>query len=177
MKKSVLKNSDHCKLCDNMHFDFNKGVFCGLDMKRPTFNNKCIKINLDKAYKENIETINIEYESVLKTKTDTFGHIIIYLVIGILILILNYIFSKYIFDKGFVSTISIIFFVIALIPLGRAIGLFNFYRTNLSIARKKKTVLDELTALYNYTYDIKIEHLKDSLKNVEYKVDLSITRK
>ncbi|MCL6294321.1 hypothetical protein [Jejuia spongiicola] len=177
MNKSILKNSDHCKLCDNMHFDFNKGVFCGLDMKRPKFNNKCINIYLDEAYKEKIKTINIEYESVLKTKTDTFGHIIIYSTIGVFILILNYVLTQYIFNKGFISTISIIIFVIALIPLGRAIGIFNFYRTALSIAKKKKMILDELTKLYNHSYDINIEHIVDSLKNVEHKVDLSIKKK
>ncbi|WP_298236652.1 hypothetical protein [uncultured Algibacter sp.] len=176
MKKENLKNSDHCRLCDNMHFDFNKGVFCGLNMQRPEFNNKCIKIDLNKIFKEKIEAINIEYQSVLKTKTDTFGHVIIYAIVTILVIVLNYVITQYIFNLGYVSTISIILFVLALIPLGKVAGLINTYRTKLSIAKKKKETLDEITNLYRYSYDINIEHFIDSLGNIEHKVDLLVTR-
>ncbi len=176
MNNIVLLSSDHCKLCDNAHLDFSKGLFCGLDMQRPEFKSTCVKIDLNKTYQDKIEAINIEYESVLKTKTDTFGAMVIFSIISTAIFILAYVFTQILSEKGYVSTLTIVLVVIGLITLGKVVGPYNTYRTKLRIAQKKKDTLDKITKLYGYAYDIHIEHLKDSLNNIEHKVNLKVTK-
>lgn len=168
--------TQHCKLCDNKIIDFKTGTLCGLTNKKPDFQHKCGVIKLDAEFENNIENVNIEYEAVLKTKTDTYGHFIFYLIIAIAIVLGGFLLGKFVLDRGVISTVPIIIMALGLGPLAMAFGPLNHYNTELKIAKKKKTDLDTLCKMYGFNYDIAITHLKDSLGNKSYETNLNIRK-
>lgn len=170
-------NTDHCKLCDNLHIDFAKGTFCSLTMKRPEFNKTCSKIDLNKNYEKQIEDINIEYESVIRSKSETYTNIFFYILASVLIFGLTYILTLAFYDRGYVTTLTISLAALGFIPLGKVVAIIGNYRTNLKIAKTKKEKLDTLTSLYNHSYDININPLKDDLGNIEHEVTLNVSKK
>ncbi|WP_298904109.1 hypothetical protein [uncultured Psychroserpens sp.] len=152
------------------------GTLCGLTGKKPDFQDKCGVIKLESEFKEQIEKVNIEYESVLKTKTDTIGHIIMYSVIALALFIGGFLIGKYVFDRGVISTVPLIIMGIGLGPLAIAFAPLNKYLTDLKIAKKKKDTLDTLCGKYGYHYDINIVHHTDSLGNKSYDTKLNIRK-
>jgi len=168
--------TQHCKLCDHKIIDFKTGTLCGLTHKKPDFQHKCGVIKLDDEFKKEIEKVNIEYEAVLKTKTDTMGHLVIYSIIALTLFIGGFLLGKYIFDNGVISTVPLVIMGLGLGPLAMAFGPLNKYNTNLKIAKKKKIDLDTLCKMYGYEYDIEITHLKDSLENLSYDTDLKLRK-
>ena len=170
----MILNSDHCKLCDLKIVDFSKGTLCSLTNQRPNFNKTCRDISFKNEIEKQITEVNIEYESVLKSKTNDIGLAWTNIIIGLFIIGLSMLITYFIFQKGFISTITIILFGVALIPIGKGVGGFNHYNTKLKIAKEKKNKLDQTLALYKKSYRINIQHIKDSLGNVEHKVDLKI---
>ena len=171
-----MKNTDHCNLCDNKKTDFNIGVLCGLTDQKPDFVGKCNVIKLDEEFKQKIIEVNIEYEAVLKTKIDTYGLSIIYLVVAFAFFVGGFLIGKYALDSGVISTVPLIIMGVGIAPLGMATGPFNYYQSSLKIARHKKNIVDKVAQLYGYIYDIKIVHLKDSLGNKSYETDLKIRK-
>ena len=171
-----MNQTQHCKICDHKIVDFMTGTLCSLTGKKPDFQNKCGVIKLESEFKEQIEKVNIAYESVLKTKTDTIGHIIMYSIIALALFIGGFLIGKYILEKGVISTVPLIIMGVGLGPLGIAFGPLNKYMTDLKIARKKKEDLDTLCSMYGYHYDIDINHHTDSLGNKSYDTKLQIRK-
>ncbi|WP_460219506.1 hypothetical protein [Psychroserpens sp. MEBiC05023] len=171
-----MELTQHCKICDHKIVDFKTGTLCGLTNKKPEFQHKCGVIKLDTEFKNEIEDVNIKYESVLKTKTDTVGHVIMYSILAVVIILGGFLLGKFILEKGVISTIPIIIMTIGLAALGFAFAPLNLYRTNLNIAKKRKHVVDDLCKMYGHTYDIDITHKKDSLGNMSYDTDLKIRK-
>jgi hypothetical protein len=166
--------AEHCKLCDNKIVDFKTGVICSLTNKKPDFTNKCPKIVLENDFEKQITKINIEYESVLNSRTNQIGLGVFNLIISLVIFILGMVITNFIFQKGFISTITLVILVIACIPLAKGIGTINSYFNDLKIAKKQKQKLDKIASFYGYDYNIQIQHIKDSLGNIEHKADLKI---
>lgn len=166
----------HCKLCDHRIIDFKTGTLCGLTNKKPDFHNKCGVIKIEDNFKKQIEDVNIEYEVVLKTRVDTYGHLIMYGILAIALILGGFLIGKYILEKGVISTLPIAIMTIGLVVLGIAFAPLNLYNTKLKIAKKKKDTLDTLSKMYGYNYDIDITHLKDSLGNKSYETDLKVRR-
>ena len=168
--------TEHCLICDNSKVDFKLGVMCNLTGKKPDFSQKCGVIKLINEFESKIKEVNIEYEAVKKTKTDVYGLLVFYGLITIAFFIGGYLIGKYALESAVISTAPLIIMAVGLVPLGMAIGPFNHYRTHLDIAKKKKNNLDTIAKMYGYNYDIDIEHLKDSLGNLSYNVDLKIKK-
>nr|WP_321236864.1 hypothetical protein [uncultured Psychroserpens sp.] len=168
--------TQHCKICDHKIIDFKTGTLCGLTNKKPDFQHKCGVIKLEVEFEKNIENVNIEYEAVLKTKTDTIGHIIMYSMLAFVLILGGFLLGKFILEKGVISTIPIVIMTIGLAALGFAFAPLNAYNTNLKIAKKRKDALDTVSKMYGYDYDIDITHLKDSLGNKFYETDLKIRK-
>ena len=167
-----LHNSDHCRICENKIIDFSKGTLCSLTNEKPSFDIRCPKIDLKDEFKKQITETNIEFESVIKSKTNQIGLGVFNLILSLVIFILGVIITNFIFKKGDISTLSIVVLLNASIPFARGIGTINSYFNDLKIAKKKKERIDKIASIYGYDYIINIEHVKDSLGNVEHIVDL-----
>jgi len=168
--------AEHCKLCDNKIIDFKTGVICNLTHKKPDFGHKCNVIKLEEHYKSQIKEINIEYEALLKTRIDIYGLFVIYLIVALFFLVGGYLIGTYILESGFISTVPFIIMGVGIISIGKGFGPLYYYIKSLKIAKMKKSRVDHLGLLYGYNYDIDIEHLKDSLGNKSYDVNLTLRR-
>jgi len=168
--------AEHCKLCDHKVIDFNTGVLCSLTNKKPDFTHKCNVIILEENYKSQIKEINVEYEALLKTRVDVYGLFIIYIIIALFFFVGGYLLGAYIFESGVISTVPFLIMGVGIFPLGKAFGPLNYYFQSLKIAKMKKSRVDQLGLLYGFNYEIDIEHLKDSLGNKSYEVDLNLRR-
>ena len=165
----MILNSDHCKICDNKVMDFSRGTLCALTNDRPDFINKCSKIILKGKFEKQITEINIEHDTVLKSRTKEIGKGITNIITGfgvILISIITALFLSKIFYFLFIGTSFASF-----VPIVRGTGILNNYFTDSKIAKAKKEKLDKVAALYGYYYNINIEHIKDSLGDSSIKPD------
>jgi hypothetical protein len=168
--------TQHCKICDHKIIDFKTGTLCGLTNKKPDFQHKCGVIKLDAEFEKGIEHANIEYEAVIKTKPDTIGHLTMYSILALTLIVGGYLLGAFILEKGVISTIPLIIMTIGLAALGFAFAPLNLYNTNLKIAKRRKDALDNVSKMYGFDYDIDITHLKDSLGNKHYETDLKIRK-
>lgn len=153
--------TNHCKVCDNSDFNLKTGTICGLTNDKPDFKSTCSKIDFNKKIEEEIIQVNEEYELVKSKKSLSYANFYVFLSLGIIVMFADYILSQFIFDKGFVSTISLfIFFVgVSFIPL--SFGPLNKFKQNMGVATEKKNTLDAVLALYNISYDISTTISKD----------------
>ncbi|WP_412984393.1 hypothetical protein [Pontimicrobium sp. IMCC45349] len=156
--------------------DFKTGITCGLINRKPDFKVKCNVIKLEDTFKQQITEANVTYETIQNTRTDVFGHVIIFSIITVLLFGGGVYLLKYLYDGGFIAKLPFIIMGVGLLTLGKAFGPFNTYTRDLKAAKYHKEKIDSISKIYGYTYDINIKHIKDSLGNLSHKVDLRLRR-
>lgn len=166
----------HCTLCDYQIVTIKDGTTCKLTGKKPAFNKRCSKIELNEKFEERVKKVNIEFENIKQTKTDTYGHAVIYTVIGLAVMFSGYYLGTYAWDVGVISTIPLIIIGIGIGVLVFAGGPLNKYRNESAIARGNKEKLDEVLNLYNITYEIDLTYVDKIHGTKEVKADLKIKR-
>ncbi|MEM6687179.1 MAG: hypothetical protein AAF617_15465 [Bacteroidota bacterium] len=152
-----MEISAHCTLCDYKKFDFSTGNLCGITHKKADFTRKCPKIDFNRNAKEEIARINIEYKHIQDQKVNVIGHLILYAIIGIAIILADIYFTKYLYETGWISTMTLIGFGIGLSMIGYAFAPFIQFTNDKSVAKSQKKRVDDLLALYDYDYKINFE--------------------
>ncbi|PTX61634.1 hypothetical protein C8N46_104277 [Kordia periserrulae] len=147
----------HCSFCEHKKFDFTTGNLCGITNKKADFIRKCPKIELNINAKNEIARINKEYKKIQDQKVDVFGHLVMFSIIGVVIMVADIFLTQYLYDTGWVSTISIIGIGIGMSAIVYAFAPFYKYREANSVAKDKKKELDNFLALYDYDYEINFE--------------------
>jgi len=166
----------HCLLCDNQIFSIKEGTTCKLTNESPDFNTTCATIELNEKFEERIKRINIAYQNVLFTKTDTFGHVTIFSIIRLAVLFSGYYLGEYAWDNGVISTVPLMIIAIGLGVLVFAFGPLNKYRNELSIAKSNKDKLDEVLRLYNIDYTIDLKYGDKIHGIIEVQADLKVNK-
>jgi len=166
----------HCILCDNQLVNIKDGTTCSLTNKKPDFNKTCIKIELNEKFEQRIKKINIELENIRRTKTDTYGHVVIFTIVSFAVIFGGYYIGKYAFDSGVVSTVPLIIMAIGLGILVFAFGPLNKFRNEFAIAKSNKEKLDEVLKLYKIDYEIDLAFGEKIHGTREVKADLKIKK-
>ncbi len=164
----------HCVLCDNQIVTFKDGTICSLTNKKPEFNKTCFKIEFNEKFEEKIKTTNLSVENIKRKKFDYYGSFVLFLCIGMGLIIGGYFIGKYVFDKGFISTVPLIIMGAGILPLSYAFGFFNTYNNERAIAEQNKVELDTILNLYKISYDIDFEYQKEIHGSQEVKVELKV---
>lgn len=157
------------------------GVYCGVTGRKPEFVTTCDIIDFGKYLEDKILEVNVELELVKRTKVDTIGHFILFLLIGLSVIffgtrLLESFGMKILTNDGGLSTLALVPMVfIVLIGIGLivfAIAPLNLYRRNNKIALQKKEKLDACLGLYQLTYTIELQINKHwaGHKEVEHKL-------
>lgn len=147
----------HCSFCEHKKFDFTTGNLCGITNKKADFIRKCPKIEFGNNAKIEIARINQEYKKIQNQKVDVYGHLVMFSIIGVVIIVADIFFSQYLYNIGWISTISIIGIGIGISMIVYAFAPFYKYREANSVAKDKKKELDNFLALYDYDYEINFE--------------------
>lgn len=150
-----MKITKHCQLCDHQIVDFKTGTLCGLTNRKPDFTNTCAKAKLDSKLRPKIESTNIEYETILKTKTLVYINFVIFLVVGIAVILAGYFLAQYLLKFRVIAAVPFIISAIGLMGvLPLAIGPLNQFRNDLKLAKAKKDDVDNVLKIYNIKYNI-----------------------
>ncbi|WP_370000360.1 hypothetical protein [Winogradskyella sp.] len=174
----------HCKLCDHQKIDFKTGTYCGLTNRKPEFYGKCVNAKFDSKLDIEISDINIEYESVLKTKWRSYIYSITFLIIGTVALIFgsylvlnllaqseyDYHYTRILGSFSALLTFGSILFIFPI-----ATKYLSHYTNSFKLAKTKKESLDKILNLYGITYNIDITFPKKSSDD-DIEVDLKIRR-
>ncbi|SDI01074.1 hypothetical protein [Winogradskyella thalassocola] len=150
-------NTKHCQFCDHQKVDFKTGTICALTDRKPDFATKCANAKLDKKLESKIESINIAYEAVLKTKLLVYINFVVFLVIAVSVILAGYFLAQYLLNFRVIAAAPFIISSVGLlIILPLAVGPLNTYRNDLKLAKAKKDELDAVLNIYNIKYDITI---------------------
>ncbi|MET2984192.1 hypothetical protein [Aureibaculum conchae] len=182
----MIKKTEHCLLCENQKHNFENGVYCGLTDKKPDFEKTCNLIKFGNALEDSILEKNVELRLVERTKVDTIGHLVIFLLIGLCVVF----FGSYLLDifgikllthRGGVRAEALMPMVfIVLIGIGLivfAVAPVNLYRRNLKVAKTNKEKLDKILDEYNLTYTLDLSLHKKWPNDIEVEHKLNVNSK
>lgn len=156
----MIKPTSHCLICENSKRDFKSGIYCSITNERPKFLNKCPNTSFGTILEKKIEEVNKKIKLIENKKGDTTTHLITYLIISGLVLSATYFLTIYLWQKGWMSSITITVGVGGLGLIPYAIAPLNKYKTTLKLAKESKNELDKTLEIYGLNYDIEI-----SIKN------------
>lgn len=152
-----MEISGHCTFCEHKEFNFAKGNLCGLTQQKADFIKKCPKITFEANAKEEIAKINLEYKLLQEQKLKTIGHLIIFSIIGVVIILADIYFTQILFDAGWISTGSVIGIAIGMFFIGYAFTPYIKYTNANSVVKSQKQRMDDFFNLYDYNYDVNFE--------------------
>ena len=157
-----LSTTVHCRHCDLHDFQMKKGVICTLTGEKGAFYGACTKAKFDLNLRKKIFEIEGRHAVLKYLKKRTYLQFYGLLILGVLIFILNYFVTIMIFERGFVSTITITIFILALIVIGKGIASLKSYLTKRNINRPKKEQLNALMKLYLAQYEMTASFMSKS---------------
>ncbi|EDP69456.1 hypothetical protein FBALC1_05173 [Flavobacteriales bacterium ALC-1] len=175
----------HCQLCDHQEVDFKTGTYCRITNKKPEFYRKCVNAKLDSKLEFEINTINIEYEGILKIKWRTYINCIAFYILGTLLIIAGCYVGLFLFKNwnyghnydrylGYAAVILILGSILFIFPI--ATKYLSYYINNYKLTKTKKENLDKVLSLYNIKYDIDITFPKKNSDDDYIDVDLKIKK-
>ncbi|WP_299621839.1 hypothetical protein [uncultured Tenacibaculum sp.] len=89
---TVLKNTDHCALCDLRKANLTLGLICSLTNSPPGFDTTCSNIKLDILFNHQTKELQEKIEELNFSKYRIYQNLIIYVITGIATLALCYIY-------------------------------------------------------------------------------------
>lgn len=161
----MIKNTDHCKLCEYQEANIQKGMICTLNNLSPAFNRTCSKIILDKTVIDKIKHIDKKHKHLNESKFDIYGGIVFWSIIGILVLYSDYLYYQHYIKPYDILTkygpygyycipILIILFCAGIILIGQGTGPYFEYRKDKEIVKQQKEQLDTILELYAIRYTV-----------------------
>lgn len=170
----MIKNTEHCVLCEHKKQDFTTGAYCGLTNEKPTFTNKCESKEFGDTLKKKIIEVNTKLKLIEKSTSKVFFHTGVYLFFGIVTLFFSWFYYFYMLKVGYTSTITWLAFYAGLGMFAFAFRPYYLKSRSTRLALGSKTRLDSILKIYNYSYDIAIEIIDAAHGTVETKADVEI---
>lgn len=162
---------EHCALCDNHKFTLKKGIYCNLTNEKPLFNDICDSIIFDKEARKTIEEVDSKLIVLEKQQTLKKASFATYSLIGFVVVLAIYYFTKYLFELGWVSTFTIFGGLFGLgIIIGAAQNLRK-YNVDIKEAQLQKEGIDAIFEHYNVGYET---NAKVEKVHGEYEFDYNI---
>jgi hypothetical protein len=171
-----MKNTDHCLLCENKKVDFTTGVHCNITGKKPKFLEKCSEKSFQKTMQEKIFEANYKLKIVVDKKASTMLHLYTFLSISAIVLIGTYIFTIYLWELGWMSSISLIISALGFGLIPFAVAPLNKYKRTLNIAKENKKKIDDVLNVYNINYQIEVKLFKDTHDSIDIEAILNLVK-
>lgn len=149
----MLKNTDHCSLCDLHDTNLKRGLICSLTNDLPSFSRTCSKIQLDKIAEDKMYEVYVTKFQLKEQKKSAIFRIIFWPIIGIIVLILTRLYYiEHVEPYGILRTdmgkrgaapfaMLSLLFCAGFTLIGKGTGpLYKFYREkNITLEKIKKT--------------------------------------
>ncbi|WP_299677813.1 hypothetical protein [uncultured Tenacibaculum sp.] len=148
----MIKNTDHCRLCNNHEPDIKHGFICRLNNKPPTFNKTCNTIEFDTVAHHRIKHIDLKRKKLYESKFDAYGGIVFWPLVGIAVHFINYYLFNYIYAKNAYSVLNIILFVVGIVLIGMGVGPFIEFKKQKEVVDNEIENTNSVLNLYQKKY-------------------------
>lgn len=159
----MIKNTNHCALCDLSETNLKLGLVCSLTNDSPKFHRTCAKIKLNICLEDKLKELDEKSEELEYGKSQVIRNFLIYPTLGICVLIGDYfIYQNFINNYDILSidnlqndspTILIAFIIILLFGfglIGKAIGPYLNYREDKELLKVEFNTIDNVLDLYRF---------------------------
>ena len=177
MKSKIIENREHCVLCDNKIVDFNTGALCILTNAKADFKIKCNKIILENELQNSLKKVSVELALIENRKKTVYGHLILYFVLGLIALYGANFFTKYLYELGWISSISILFYTIAIGIIGFSFAPLGMYVNDKNIALGRRNKIKGVLDIYGYDYSSNVIITKKPHDTFDTKAIIKVYRK
>ncbi|SNR16087.1 hypothetical protein [Tenacibaculum jejuense] len=163
MKKdnTLIKNTDHCAICDLSKTNLKLGLICSLTSHTPIFYKSCTNIKLDEKLEEKSDELYLQRDILNFKNKKMYLRLFLFPLLGILVLILDYFFYlKYIKPYDMLSAengayypssvlgVLACIFILGCALFGKGIGPFLNYQEDKKMNKEKITKLETILKLY-----------------------------
>ena len=121
-----------------------------------------------------IVDVNSNLKLVQNMKSATFLHLYTFLSFSIIVLLTSYFLTTWLWEKGWMSTLTITIAAIGLGLIPLAVAPLNKYKRRINIAKNDINKVNSLLSIYNIDYSIEIALLKGPHDSVDIETELSI---
>jgi hypothetical protein len=125
---------------------------------------------------EKVFEANYKLKIVSDKKGSTMLHLYTFLSFSIVILIATYVFTIYLWELGWMSSITLTITAIGLGLIPFAVAPLNKYMRTLSVAKENKKKIDDVLNIYSISYKIDTKLTKDTHDSIDIKADLEISK-
>ncbi|CAM1343664.1 hypothetical protein [Tenacibaculum amylolyticum] len=159
----MIKNTDHCRLCEYQEAYIQKGIICSLNNLPPAFSRTCSKKLFNTIAIEKTTSISQKYKELNESRLTIYLNIIFWPIIGILVLYADYLYYQHYIKPYDILTkygpygyycipILIILFCVGIILIGKGTGPYFEYKKEKEVAFVQKKRLDQVFQLYGIRY-------------------------
>lgn len=174
--KEEIHPTQHCLLCRNQSHSKMNGVICGLTKEKPTFGKFCSSFQEEDELPGLVASPNLGLEIIQRSKPIVIGHLILYLIIGLIIIVSGFLIGKYAFDNRVISTVPLIIMGVGVCTLPISLAPWISFRQKLGVAMHRKEVLDQVLSEYGIRYNIHFRFGKKFLNRRDVTTSLEITK-
>jgi hypothetical protein len=154
--------------------DFKIGVICGITNEKPKFLEKCSSKVFEETMRQKIIELDSNLKLIENMKPATMLHLYTFLGFSVTALISTYFLTIWLWEKGWMSTISITVGAIGLGLIPLAVAPLNKYKRRISIAKENKDKLNTVLKLYNIEYEIITNLIKGPHDSIDIETDLTL---
>jgi hypothetical protein len=169
----MIKNTNHCLICEDKKMDFTIGVYCGITDEKPKFEKKCPSKGFGKTLNEKIVEIDSNLKLIENEKSITYLHLYTFLSFAAIVLIadcffINYLWgisslnNSYYISNYYMVAVPIIIASVGLGLIPYAVAPLNKFKSQRKITNNAKSELDTILNLYNIQYEIQTKLFKGS---------------
>lgn len=176
----IMKQAQHCALCNHERRSFETGLTCGLTNEKPSFDKQCETIEFGDKFATMLESKCFDYKVLIRERYSAYTRSVLKLALGLFLTLFSYPIVKfyplafktikYYYHWGFVVVIAVIGIALIVDTLLKLID----FNVKLREARREKLKIDEVISEYDITYDISYHFSRDEFghRQVDIKCEI-----
>ncbi|MAZ29243.1 MAG: hypothetical protein CL868_19500 [Cytophagaceae bacterium] len=162
-----MLKTNHCRLCDHQRMDLLTGTICYQTNSKPQFHKKCSWFTLGEKFEKRVIEVNVKYQNILKKKWWAVAYISFFFLaglfaigIGIYLFMHAFEYFEHRYFKRSSHTVPVAIIGAGTMLLFIAVAGLNGYLKEYQATKRDKKTVDDVLALYNIDYLLKIKYLK-----------------
>jgi hypothetical protein len=142
----MLQPTDHCHNCANSKFNPKTGILCSLTDEKPKFQDKCVDFEADEEGPLKIKKLSKIINDPNLSRQNIIGSTILQVIAGLGILAFTYYLTNLLWDKGWVTSMTLTLGIFGLVVIASSIPL---YKRNMGKRNDAVNKLEIIEKVYN----------------------------